>query len=147
MRYVYYPDDFYVNKKLGSVIDFSQSSNDILVMNTVDSSNKNSLNFLSLKDCRIHGNYLYLVDEKLHMVMRYNIEHIKNWQGVNSWDVKNIKLIDLLQGEGSVRDDIYFKSPCSICADDNNIYVADSGNGCIKKYSSSFTFERLIRNG
>lgn len=55
-------------------------------------------------------------------------------------------MLDILQGEGTVRDDIYFKKPCAICADDDNIYVADRGNGCIKKYSESFDYIKTIRN-
>ena len=147
MRYIYYPDDFYVNNYLGSGIDFTKNSKDILVLETVDPANKNSLKFLGLRDVRIRGNYLYLVDEKLNMVIRYDIEFIRTQQGVKGWDIKNIRMLDVLQGEGTVRDDIYFNSPCSICADDNNIYVADRGNGCIKKYSEAFDYIKTIRNG
>ena len=77
MRYIYYPDDFYVNNYLGSGIDFTKNSKDILVLETVDPANKNSLKFLGLRDVRIRGNYLYLVDEKLNMVIRYDIEFIR----------------------------------------------------------------------
>ena len=55
--------------------------------------------------------------------------------------------MDALQGEGSASSPIFFNQPCSICADDENIYVADKGNGCIKKYSSSFDYLSTIRNG
>jgi hypothetical protein len=90
---------------------------------------------------------MYLVDEKLNMVLRYDIEFIRTQQGVSSWDKRSIRLLDMLQGEGEARDDIYFKAPCSICADDNYIYVADRGNGCIKKYSEAFDYIKTIRNG
>lgn len=147
MRYVYYPDDFYCNNWLGEDISFNDDSKDIIVLDTVDPANKNSLNFLGIKDIRVHGNYLYLVDETLNMVLRYDISYIRKYQGISSWDVKNIRLLDSLQGEGTIRDDIYFKNPCSICADDKFIYVADRGNGCIKKYSESFDYITTIRNG
>jgi hypothetical protein len=147
MRYIYYPDDFYCNKWLGEDISFNDGSRDIIVLDTVDPANKNSLNFLGLKDVRVRGNYLYLVDETLNMVLRYDISFLRNQQGVSSWNVKSIRLLDSLQGEGTIRDDIYFKKPCSICADDKFIYVADRGNGCIKKYSEAFDYITTIRNG
>lgn len=147
LRYVYYPDDFYCNQWIGGDIDFNDDSKDIITLETVDPSNKNSLKFLKLSDIRIHGNHMYLVDEKLNMVLRYNIEFLRTQQGVMSWDVRSIRLLDCLQGEGTIRDDIYFNAPCSICADDNYIYVADKGNGCIKKYSSEFDYITTIRNG
>ena len=147
MRYTYYPDDFYINQWLGDNIDFTQNTKDLIVLDTVDPSNKNSLNFLNLRDIRVRGNYMYLVDEKLNMVLRYDIEFIRTQQGVSSWDKRSIRLLDMLQGEGEARDDIYFKAPCSICADDDYIYVADRGNGCIKKYSEAFDYIKTIRNG
>lgn len=147
MRYTYYPDDFYVNQWLGDDIDFTENTKDIIVLDTVDPSNKNSLQFLELKDIRVRGNYMYLVDEKLNMVLRYDIEFIRTQQGVSAWDKKSIRLLDLLQGQGTARDDIYFNAPCSICADDDYIYVADAGNGCIKKYSEAFDYVKTIRNG
>jgi hypothetical protein len=67
-------------------------------METVDPANKNSINFLSIKDIRVNGNYLYVVDEKLSSVGRYDIEYIRTHQGVMGWNVKNIRLIDMLQG-------------------------------------------------
>ena len=147
MRYIYYPDDFYCNQWLGGDIDFNEGSKDIIVLETVDPVNKNSLKFLNLKDIRVRGNYMYLVDEKLNMVLRYNIEFLRTQQGVTGWDVRSIRMLDVLQGEGTIRDDIYFNAPCSICADDNHIYVADRGNGCIKKYSEEFDYISTIRNG
>ena len=147
LRYIYYPDDYYVNYWLGDTIDFSEGSKDIIVLDVVDPSNKNSLEFLSIKDVRVNGNYMYIVDEKLNMVLRYNIEFIRTSQGVSSWDKKSIRLMDSLQGEGKASSPIFFNAPCSICADDENIYVADRGNGCIKKYSASFDYLATIRNG
>ena len=147
LRYVYYPDDFYVNRYLGKSLDFTDESKDIIVIDSVDPSNKNSLKFLNIKDLRIRGNYLYVVDSKLDMVMRYDIEFIRRQQGVMSWDKRSVRLLDLLQGSGESKDAIYFNSPCAICADDQNIYVADKKNRCIKRYSNTFDYERTIRNG
>ena len=146
LTYVYYPDNFACNKSLGSTINFNDT-NDILVIDTVDPSNKNSLNFLEISDIHIRGNYMYLVDAKLNMILRYDIEPLRVQQALTGWNIKNVRLLDCLQGEGTVRDDIYFKNPCAICADDENIYVADKGNGCIKKYTADFDYINTIRNG
>ena len=147
LRYVYYPDDFYVNAWLGSDIDFNDGTKDLIVLDTVDPSNKNSLNFLSLSDVRVHGNYMYLVDSKLNMAIRYNIEFIRTQQGVIAWDKRSIRMMDILQGDGSADSPIYFNKPSSICADDDYIYVVDRGNSCIKKYSSTFDYLLTLRNG
>ena len=147
MRYVYYPDNFAANGKKSKEISFKRNSKDILVLDRVDANNKNSLKFLSLKDLRIRGNYLFLVDENLNMVLRYDISFLRSQQGEASWNVKSIRLLDNLQGEGEAKDEIYFNKPCSIAADDNFIYVADGGNGCIKKYSESFEYITTHKNG
>lgn len=147
LRYIYYPDNFASNAKHGMDIDFRRNSKDILVLDRVDANNKNSLKFLSLKDICVRGNYLFLVDEKLNMVLRYDISYIRSQQGEAAWNEKSIRLLDNLQGEGKVKDEIYFNKPCSIAADDNFIYVADGGNGCIKKYSESFDYVSTIKNG
>jgi hypothetical protein len=46
LRYIYYPDDYYVNSWLGGSIDFNDGSRDLIVLDVVDPSNKNSLEFL-----------------------------------------------------------------------------------------------------
>lgn len=147
LRYIYYPEDFYVNAWLGDDLNFNENSRDFIELSVIDPSNKNSLEFLKLRDIRINGNYMYVVDEKLNMVIRYNIEFIRTAQGVSAWDKKSIRLMDALQGEGKASSPVYFDSPSSICGDDDNIYVADRGNGCIKKYSSAFDYITTIRNG
>ncbi len=147
LRYIYYPDDFYVNEWLGGGIDFTENSLDVLNFSTINPANRNSINFLKIKDIRVRGNYLYVVDEKLNSVFRYDIEYIRIHQGLTGWNIRNIRLIDMLQGQGTVKDEIFFDSPCSICADDEYIYVADAGSGCIKKYSSDFNYITTIRSG
>ena len=77
LRYIYYPEDFYVNAWLGDDLNFNDNSRDYIELSVIDPSNKNSLEFLKLRDIRINGNYMYVVDEKLNMVIRYNIEFIR----------------------------------------------------------------------
>lgn len=128
-------------------ISFSEGSNDILVLDKTDPFNKSSLKFLGLKDIEIHGNYMYLVDETLNMVLRYDIAYLLNDDSDSWYNTKSIRLLDLLQGDGTVNDEIYFNSPVSVAVDDNFIYIADQGNNCVKKYSSSFDYVATLRNG
>lgn len=128
-------------------VDFSEGSGEVLVLNRTDTFNKSSLEFLGLKDIEIHGNYMYLVDETLNMVIRYDIDYLLNDDSESWYNTKSIRLIDLLQGDGTVNDEIYFNKPVAVAVDDNYIYIADQGNGCIKKYSSSFDYIATLRNG
>ena len=128
-------------------INFNKGSKDILVFDTVDPNNKNAIKFLGLKDIELHGNYMYLVDEKLNMVLRYDIAYLLNDESEIGFSLGSIRLLDNLSGDGGVNNNIYFNQPVSIAVDDDWIYVADKGNGCVKKYSSSFDYETTLRNG
>lgn len=152
LKYHFYPNDYQKNTSLGD-LDFNNfeenlwqdddRENAILYLEQVDPSKDNSIKFLNINDIRIRGNYLYLVDKDLNMVLRYDIQYLLK----NNLNIKYIKLVDMLQGEGSEKDNVYFKKPCSVCADDDYIYVADQSNNCIKKYSESFDYISTIRNG
>ena len=128
-------------------VDFNKGSKDILVFETIDPNNKNAVRFLGLKDIELHGNYMYLVDEKLNMVLRYDITYLLNDESEIGFSLGSIRLLDNLSGDGTVNDNIYFNQPVSIAVDDDWIYVADKGNKCIKKYSSSFDYDCTLRNG
>lgn len=80
------------------------------------------------------------------MVLRYDIEYLRKSEDETHWNKQNVRLLDVLQGEGTIRDDVYFSNPCAICADDKNIYVADRGNHCIKKYSEAFDYIKTLRH-
>lgn len=142
IKHDYYPHDI---DKTGDKIDL----NDSLTIDKVDISKGNSISYLNIKDLKIKGNYLYVVDDKLHMVVRYDIEFLINSLKSDSTSelyITDIRLLDVLQGEGTVESKVYFKSPCAIDADDDFIYVADAGNGCIKKYTHSFDFVKTLYN-
>lgn len=149
LRHIYYPENFNKNMEDSDYknIDFNPGSSDILVIDTVDPANKNTLNFLSIKDIKVKGNYLYLVDSVLNMALRYDITFLKEEDGQIVWDQRSIRLIDTLQGDGGPKDKTYFNGPVSIDSDDDFIYIADAGNHCIKKYSSSFDYVATIKNG
>jgi hypothetical protein len=46
LRYIYYPEDFYVNAWLGDDLNFNENSRDFIELSVIDPSNKNSLEFL-----------------------------------------------------------------------------------------------------
>lgn len=143
-----FPYKYYQNTDIEPEdIDFTKGSKDVLVFDTVDPNNKNAIKFLGLKDIEIHGNYMYLVDEKLNMVLRYDITYLLNDESEIGFSLGSIRLLDNLSGDGSVSDNIYFNNPVSIAVDDDWIYVADKGNKCIKKYSSSFDYQTTLRSG
>lgn len=148
-KLVIFPYNYYqgTTNENETEVDFNKGSKDILVFDTVDPSNKNAIKFLGLKDIELHGNYMYLVDEKLNMVLRYDITYLLNDESEIGFSLGSIRLLDNLSGDGSVNDNIYFNQPVSIAVDDDWIYVADKGNKCIKKYSSSFDYEVTLRNG
>lgn len=149
IRYNYYPENFQKNIDKNVGIDFKlvdDQSENVMSISNSDPNRVNSIEFMGLNDVRVKGNYLYLVDEKLHMVLRYDIEYLRKTDDETHWNKQNLRLLDILQGEGTIRDDVYFKNPCAIDADDKYIYVADKGNGCIKKYTESFDYVKTIRN-
>lgn len=156
-KYVYFQDDKDVSQKTATdarydetehgEVDFNEGTTDLLVLETVDPSNKNSMKFLSLRDVELNSNYMYLVDDKLNMVLRYDITYLLNDESEFAWDLDSIKLVDNMSGDGDITDPIYFNKPVAIAVDENYVYVADSGNNCIKKYSSSFDYKATIRNG
>lgn len=140
IRHYHYPNS--PEKSKDTPIDF----NNALTINKVDVNKRNSIEYLDIKAIKVKGNYLYVVDEKLHMVVRYDIEFLRTSWVDGEENEKNIRVIDIVQGEGTVEDQAYFKSPCAIDADDNYIYVADAGNGCIKKYTTSFDYVDTLWN-
>lgn len=146
--YVYYVgDNEAIEKPEYPEVDFNKGTKDIIVLDSVEPFNKNSLKFLGLKDIEVHGNYMYLVDEVLNMVLRYDISFLLNDESEIGFTPESIRLLDLLQGDGKVSDEIYFNTPVSVAADEDYIYIADKGNNCIKKYSSSFDYLTTLRNG
>lgn len=151
-QHKYYPntEDYEKNFENNEFINFNDKTK-LLVMDRVDPGNSSSLKFLNLQDIRIKGNYLYLVDSDLNMVLRYNAAYLfgENSPDVDdaAWNVKILRLLDILQGDGIQTDEIYFNKPRSICADDKHIYVADSGNKCIKVYSEDFNFYKSLSYG
>lgn len=128
-------------------INFNEGSKDILVIDTINPANKNSVNFIGLKDIKLHGNYMYLVDEKLNMILRYDITYLLHDESEIAFTIKSVRLLDNLSGDGSVNDRIYFNNPVAVAVSDDYVYVADKGNNCVKQYTSSLDYQATLRSG
>jgi hypothetical protein len=98
IRHYHYPNSPEKSKDIP--IDF----NDALTINKVDVNKRNSIEYLDIKAIKVKGNYLYVVDEKLHMVVRYDIEFLRTSWVDGEENEKNIRVIDIVQGEGTVED-------------------------------------------
>lgn len=118
-----------------------------LEINCVDPFNKNSLLFKNLTDIKLHKNMLYVADGDLNMVMRYDVEYLISPEEENSFDIRSIKLLDVLQGDGELADKIYFKNPFAIAASDDRVYIVDRGNKCVKVYTPSLNYVKILKNG
>lgn len=133
-------DDFY--------IDLNDNKNYIELTN-IDPEDETSLKFLNLNSIKVYKNMMYLVDSKLDMLSRYSIDYLidKNENLENSFNIKSLKLIDVLQGSGDSVDKIYFNGPCSIDVCDDKLYIVDRGNKCVKSYTSALNYRKTIKNG
>lgn len=98
IRHCYYPNSPEKSKNIR--IDFNKA----LTINKVDVNKRNSIEYLDIKAIKVKGNYLYVVDEKLHMVVRYDIEFLRTSWVDGEKNEKNIRVIDIVQGEGTVED-------------------------------------------
>ena len=131
-------------------IDLSANGNYITI-DHVNPEDNTSLEFLELNAIKIYKNMLYLVDSKLDMVVRYDIDYLvaddESEEFNTSFSIKSIKLLDIMQGAGDSSDKIYFNKPYSIDVNDDRVYILDRGNSCIKVYSPSLNFIKTIKNG
>ena len=63
IKYKYYPENFNRNLIRDVAINFNKDTTNVITIEQSDPNRINSIEFLGLKDVRINGNYLYLVDE------------------------------------------------------------------------------------
>lgn len=98
IKHYYYPENPDKSK------DIPLELNNALIINKIDINKRNSIEYLDIKAIKVKGNYLYVVDEKLHMVVRYDIEFLRTSWVDGDENKKNIRVIDIVQGEGTVED-------------------------------------------
>ena len=108
----------------------------------------NSLEFLNLNAIKIYKNMLYVIDNKLDMVLRYDIDYLINSDEADKGlSTKFIELLDIMQGYGDSTDKIYFNNPYSIDVCDDYVYIVDRGNNCVKEYTPSLNYIKTMKNG
>lgn len=135
-----------LNYTIGDSLDLCNAEN-YLEINSLDPSNKNSLQFKSLRGIKRQKNMLYVTDDELNMILRYDIEFLISREEPQSFNINSIKLLDILQGEGDATDKVYFSQPYCIEAIDDKVYIVDRKNKCVKSYSSSLNFIKTLKNG
>jgi hypothetical protein len=142
----YIDEESGLNFNLDTEINLNDSK-EYIELNAVDHTNNNSLKFLNLTDIKVHKNMLYVCDGGLNMVLRYDIDYLIDPQEPLSFNINSIKLLDVLQGDGDINDKIYFNNPFSVDACDDAVYIVDRGNKCVKVYSPSLNYIKLLKNG
>lgn len=110
----------------------------------------NSLNvriaFKHINSLKIYENDLYISDSKLNAVIQYNIEHLLSPKEDEL--VSNMLIVkNMLQGDGSIKNKLYFNKPTSLAISKNKVYVVDKNNRCIKIYNRNLNYIKTIKNG
>lgn len=142
----YYYKDISLNYSKDTDIDLKDGNN-FLEIKTIDPGDSTTSDFINLNAIKIYKNFLYIIDSKLDMVLRYNIDYLLSFDGPNYFNLNSIKLLDVLQGMGDSNDKIYFNNPYAIDVTDDRIYIVDRNNNCIKVYTQSFDFIKVLKNG
>ncbi len=149
-------DNFEGNENNEDYLDFTSyntetktnEKGDIISFDTVDTATSNSLNFLNISDIEIYKDNLYMVDSTLNMVLRYDISWLisDSDEDNDMFNIKNIRLLGNMQGDGDINSNIYFNAPRAVAANDDYVYIVDSGNNCIKVYTPSLDYVKTIKN-
>ncbi len=128
-------------------INLLPGGGDAIEITTINPVDNTSLHFLNLNAIKIYKNMLYLIDSKLDMVLRYDIGYLLNSNEEHTLTKESLKLLDNLQGFGNSLDKIYFNQPYSIDVSDDYVYIVDRKNKCVKIYSTSLNFIKVVKNG
>lgn len=146
-NYIISPEDY---KNEDFLIKLAKNSKDAVYIENVDPHDRSSLRFLNLNTIKVYKNAMYLVDSKLDMILRYDIEALLNdeeAETANWFNIKSVRLIDIMQGLGDSTDKIYFNNPYSIDVNDDYAYIVDRNNNCIKEYTPSLNYIKTLKNG
>lgn len=119
---------------------------DIIVLNRIEPLNKNSVKFLNVQDVKIEGDYLFVVDNKLNTLIKYDISQLLHGTTMNQWNVNNIQIVDSIQGS-VMNSSVYFKNPSGVAISNDAVYLADRGNNVVKKYTTSLDFIKTLKCG
>lgn len=123
----------------------SISTESLLSLETIDPQNGNSIHFISLVDAKISGNSLFVLDSALNLVAKYDISALTDQDG--SAKASKIFLVNSIQGKGRKTDNLYFNAPTALASSGDFLYIADNGNQCIKKFTTTLDYIKTFRNG
>ena len=120
-----------------------------IVIKNIDPLDKTSLTFKNINDIKVHNNMMYIIDNHLDMVLRYDVDYLVNpSESLNDvFENNSIELIDTMQGSGDAMDKVYFNQPHSMAISDEFVYIIDRGNHCIKQYTHSLNYVKTLKNG
>jgi hypothetical protein len=129
--------------------DPKAGSLDAITIKNINPADITSLPYRNLSAIKVYKNMLYVIDNTLDMVLRYDIDYLINPEEKldNAFTVNSIELVDSMQGSGDATDKIYFNRPYSIEVSDDYVYIVDRGNNCIKQYTHSLNFVKTLKNG
>ena len=109
------------------------------------------LSFENINSLRIYENDLYITDSKLNAVIHYDLEHLFSEVSETKEDSKSLDELlifkNILQGDGTIKNKIYFNEPSSLAISENKVYVVDKNNKCIKIYNRNLNYIKTIKNG
>lgn len=105
------------------------------------------LKFENISSLRIYENDLYITDSKLNAVIHYDLEHLYSSNN-GTQDLDNLLILkNILQGDGTIKNKIYFNEPSSLAVSKNKVYIVDKNNKCIKIYNRNLNYIKTIKNG
>lgn len=83
------------------------------------------------------NNSLYTIDLSSNIIYRYDITGFKISDNVLN---NRIFFKNMIGGKGTIYDKYEFNSPRSVAHYKEDIFILDSGNGCVKKYDYNFNW-------
>lgn len=116
----------------------------IFTFSKIDPNNIDSASFKNISGIALDGNYLYVIDNQLNGLFKYDISKCLSDRGAAT---NRIMLVDQIQGFGDLNQPYRFNNPQSIAAFDNTITVFDKGNNVIKVLDNFFNHKFTIRSG
>lgn len=124
---------------------FDQQNFDVALINKVDPQNNLSFDFKSISGIKVSGNFLYVVDNELNGIFKYDISRCLSNRGtaVNN----QILLVNKLYGLGDLNTPYFFNNPVSISVENEIVTVLDLGNKCVKVFDTNFNHLHTIRHG
>ena len=128
----YIDNTFYNIEDYEAAFKSNNGEANVIIIDRVDPADNASLKFKELSSIKIYKDNLYLVDESLNMVLHYDIGYLLNsgvpGDGAEPFKKYSISLLNVLQGDGTKNDKVYFNKPHYINADDEYVYIVERGN-------------------